>query len=143
MYRTFALHSYTPIFEVLRDYQVPAIIWRSYANPANLLAEVVKCPFNVLWLCETPPAGLTPAQVRQLAGSNLILIGGIDSDVLRKDTRAIQQEIAAVQPFVEEGRFIPLADGRVREDVPYLNYAFYRQELHRTFVEKRLIGSGA
>jgi len=63
-------------------------------------------------------------QVRQLVGSNLTIIGGIDSDILRQDTRAIQQAVAAVQPFVEEGHFIPLADGRVREDVPYPNYVF-------------------
>jgi hypothetical protein len=118
----------------LRDYQVPAIIWRSYANPLNLLPEVVKCPFNVLWLCETPPGALTPAQVRQIVGPKLTLIGGIDSDVLHQDTRAIQQAVADVQPFAEEGRFIPLADGRVREDVPYPNYVFYRQELNRVFV---------
>jgi hypothetical protein len=141
MYRAFALQSYRPIFDVLCHYQVPAIIWRSYANPVNLLPEVVKYPFNVLWLCETPPGALTPAQVRQLVGSNLILIGGIDSDVLREDQRAIQKAIAAVQPFVEEGRFIPLADGRVREDVPYPNYAFYRQELQKTFLKKRLMGT--
>jgi hypothetical protein len=139
MYRAFALQSFTPIFDVLGDYQVPAIIWRSYANPANLLPEVVKYPFNVLWLCETPPGALTPAQVRQLVGSNLTLIGGIDSDVLRQDARAIQQAVAAVQPFVEEGRFIPLADGRVREDVPYPNYVFYRQELQKMFVMKPAI----
>lgn len=136
MYRAFALQSYKPIFDILRDHQVPAIIWRSYANPANLLPEVVKYPFNVLWLCETPPDALTPAQVRQLIGSNVTLIGGIDSDVLRQDNQAIQRAVAAVQPFVEEGRFIPLADGRVREDVPYSNYAFYRQELNRVFVRK-------
>lgn len=136
MYRTFALQSYAPIFDVLRACQVPAVIWRSYANPAKLLPEVVKYPFNALWLCETPPGALTPAQVRQSVGSNLTLIGGIDSDVLRADTRAIRQAVAAVQPFVEEGRFIPLADGRVREDVPYPNYVFYRQELHRVFIQR-------
>jgi hypothetical protein len=135
MYRAFALQSYTPIFDVLHAYQVPAIVWRSYANPANLLPEVVKYPFNVLWLCETPRGTLTPAQVRQLVGSNLTLIGGIDSDVLRQDTKSIQQAVAAVQPFVEQGRFIPLADGRVREDVPYPNYVYYRQELNRVFVK--------
>jgi Uroporphyrinogen decarboxylase (URO-D) len=139
MYHEFALQSYAPIFNILHDYQVPAIIWRSYANPVNLLPEVVKYPFNVLWLCETPPGALTPAQVRQFVGPNLTLIGGIDADVLRKDHQAIQQAVAAMQPFVEEGRFIPLADGRVREDVPYPNYAFYRQELQKMFVMKRAI----
>ena len=133
MYRTYALQSYAPIFDILRDYRVPAIIWRSYANPVNLLPEVVKYPFNALWLCETPPGALTPAQVRQLVGSNITLIGGIDSDILRQDRKAIQQAVVAVQPFVKEGRFIPLADGRVREDVPYPNYVYYRQELQRVF----------
>lgn len=134
MYRTFALQSYVSVFNVLRDYQVPAIIWRSYANPIRLLPQVVKYPFNVLWLCETPPGALTPAMVRQLTASNLTLIGGIDTDVLHEDTQAIQQAIADVQPFVEEGHFVPLADGRVREEIPYANYAFYRQELQRVFV---------
>jgi hypothetical protein len=133
MYRAFALQSYAPVFDILRDYQVPGIIWRSYANPAKLLPEVAKYPFNVLWLCEAPPGELTPTQVRQLAGSNLTLIGGIDSDILRLDARAIQQAIIDLQPFVDEGGIIPLADGRVREDVPYPNYAFYRQELQRVF----------
>jgi hypothetical protein len=141
MYREFALQSYAPVFNVLRHCQVPAIIWRSYANPVNLLPEVAKYPFNVLWLCETPPGALAPAQVRQLVGPDLTLIGGIDEDVLREDTRAIRQAVAAVRPFVEAGRFIPLADARVREGVPYSNYAFYRQELHRVFVMNRLPGS--
>jgi Uroporphyrinogen decarboxylase (URO-D) len=134
MYRAFALQSYAPIFDVLCDHRVPAIIWRSYANPANLLPEVVKYPFNVLWLCETPPGKLTPAQVRPIIGSNLTLIGGIDADVLHNDTEAIRRAVAAVQPFVDAGHFIPLADGRVREDIPYSNYVFYRQELQRIFV---------
>ncbi|MBE0411360.1 MAG: hypothetical protein IBX69_16680 [Anaerolineales bacterium] len=71
----------------------------------------------------------------QLVRSNITLIGGIDSDILRQDKQAIQQAVATVKPFVEEGRLIPLADGRVREDVPYSNYAFYRQELKRVFVK--------
>jgi len=134
MYRNFSLQSYSQIFTVLCDYKVPAIIWRSYANPSNLLPEVVKYPFNVLWLCETPPGALTPTRLRKLVGSNITLIGGIDSDVLHQDTQAIKQAVAAVRPSVEEGHFIPLADGRVREDVPYPSYVYYRQELQKVFV---------
>jgi hypothetical protein len=117
---------------------VPAVIWRSYANPAKLIPVVVKYPFNVLWLCETPPGALTPGQVRQMAPTTITLMGGIDSDVLYKDKSAIRQAVAAVEPFVESGYFIPLADGRVREDVPYPSYVFYRQELERVFIEKVL-----
>jgi hypothetical protein len=141
MYREFALQSYAPVFDVLHRCRAPAVIWRSYANPAGLLPEVVKYPFNVLWLCETPPGALSPTQVRQLAGPEITLIGGIDSDILREEPRAIRHAVAAVQAFVEQGRFIPLADGRVREDVPYPNYALYRRELQQVFVRNLLPGS--
>ena len=134
MYRTFALQSYAPIFEVLHACQVPAIIWRSYANPTRLLPEVVQYPFNALWLCETPPGTLPPARLRELAGPDITLIGGIDSDVLRQTPQAIRQAIAEVQPLAAQGHFIPLADGRVRADVPYDHYLFYRHELERVFL---------
>ncbi len=133
MYREFELKGYAPIFDVLREGSVPAVIWRSYANPLKLLPEVVKYPFNALWLCETPEEQGTTERVRQLAGPDLTLIGGIDSDVLRQDRKSIRQAIEAVKPFVAVGRFIPLADGRVREDVPYSNYVFYRKELEKAF----------
>ncbi len=133
MYRSFALESYAPVFEVAQRHHVPALIWRSYANPACLLPTVLEFPFNALWLCETPPGELTIPQVRAITGPGITLIGGIDSDILRQDPPAIHQAIAAVQPFVAQGRTIPLADGRVREDVPYPNYVTYRQELQRVF----------
>lgn len=133
MYRAFALESYAPVFAVAQKYHVPALIWRSYANPARLIPTVLEYPFNTLWLCETPPGQLTPTHVRALVGREITLIGGIDSDVLRQDPAAIRQALAAVQPCVAQGRTIPLADGRVREDVPYPNYVIYRQELQRVF----------
>lgn len=133
MYRMFALQSFMPVFDVIRNNGVPAIIWRSYANPKNLLPEVVKYPFNALWLCESPPGELTPAQLRNLVGSEILIIGGIDADILYEDPQTIKKAIALLPPFVNAGRFIPLADGRVREDVPYPNYVFYRQELSRVF----------
>jgi hypothetical protein len=135
MYRSFALCSYQPVFDVLLDHKVPAVIWRSYANPARLISEVLKYPFNMLWLCEVPPGVLSPGQLRQLVPPQITLLGGIDGDVLYRDEAAIRQAVADVQPLVEGGRFIPLADGRVREDVPYPSYAFYRQELQREFIE--------
>jgi hypothetical protein len=134
MYRTFALQSYTPIFEILRAHRVPAIIWRSYANPTNLLPAVAQYPFNALWLCETPPGALPPDRLRAIVSPDVTLIGGIDSDVLRQDPQAIRQAVADLQPWVARGRCIPLADGRVRADVPYTNYIFYRRELDKVFL---------
>jgi uroporphyrinogen decarboxylase len=58
------------------------------------------------------------------------LIGGIDLDALRHGKEAIQREIETKVPsLIEDGGFVPLADGRVREDVPFDNYVYYRKLL--------------
>lgn len=135
MYRAFALNSYAPIFEVARRYAVPARIWRSYANPACLIPEVVASGFNVLWLCETPAQGLDASAIRRLSGEQITLIGGFDVDLLRQPLALIQAAVQALVPHVAGGYFIPLADGRVREEAPFENYSFYRQALERQFIQ--------
>jgi uroporphyrinogen decarboxylase len=68
--------------------------------------------------------------IRQEFGRDLRLIGGIDLDALRQDKEAIRREVEEkVPPLVAEGGYIPLADGRVRADVPFENYIYYRQLL--------------
>jgi uroporphyrinogen decarboxylase len=63
-------------------------------------------------------------------GRDLKLIGGIDLDALRDGKAAIRQAVESVAPLVEEGGYIPLADGRVRAEVPYENYVYYRKLLN-------------
>lgn len=67
--------------------------------------------------------------LRREFGKDLRLIGGIDLDALRAGKRAIKKAMDEICPLVEEGGFIPLADGRVRPDVPYENYTYYRELL--------------
>jgi hypothetical protein len=60
----------------------------------------------------------------------LRLIGGIDTDLLRGDKRGIKREIEEkVPPLLADGGYIPLADGRIRADVHFENYRYYRQLL--------------
>ncbi len=60
------------------------------------------------------------------------LIGGIDLDALRKDKETIRKEIETKVPdLLSQGGYIPLADGRVREDVPFENYVYYRKLLKK------------
>jgi hypothetical protein len=60
------------------------------------------------------------------------LIGGIDLDVLRRDKEAIRREIEEkVPPLLADGGYIPLADDRVRKDVPFENHVFYRRLLEQ------------
>jgi uroporphyrinogen decarboxylase len=70
--------------------------------------------------------------LRREFGRDLRLIGGIDLDALRRDKEAIRRELEEkVPPLVADGGYVPLADGRVRVDVPFENYVYYRELLER------------
>ena len=68
--------------------------------------------------------------IRREFGRNLRLIGGIDLDALRHGKEAIRREIdEKVPPLLADGGYVPVADGRIREDVSFENYAYYRRLL--------------
>jgi uroporphyrinogen decarboxylase len=70
--------------------------------------------------------------LRREFGRDLRLIGGIDLDTLRRDKEAVRREVEEkVPPLVADGGYVPLADGRVRADVPYENYVYYRELLQK------------
>jgi hypothetical protein len=130
MYSSIILKSYMPIFKLLHSYGVSTIIYRTYANTRILLPAVIDAGFNCLWACESQPEAMDYRQIRHEFGRDLRLIGGIDSDALRKSPQDIHQAVMEMVPgLLAEGGFIPLADGRVREDVPFENYVYYRRLL--------------
>ena len=132
MYEEFVLKNYKPIIEVLQQHQVATICFQTYANARNLIPGILKWGFNCLWACEVNIDAMDYRSLRKEFGRGLRLIGGIDLDALRKDKAAIQREIEEkVPPLIEDGGFIPLADGRVRADVPFENYVYYRQLLEK------------
>jgi hypothetical protein len=130
MYSAFVLHSYQPILEAINQFGVSTIIYRTYANTRALLSSVVRTGFNCLWACECNTQAMNYGEIRREFGKDLRLIGGIDADSLRQSQRDIQQAIIGGLPsLIIDGGFIPLADGRVREDVSFENYMFYRKLL--------------
>ena len=130
MYEEFALSSYEPVLEVLRRRRVETIIFFTFGNPRVLLPRVLKRGFNCLWACETNPQTMDYRDLRKEFGRELRLIGGIDLDALRRGKEHIRREIEEkVPPLLELGGYIPLADGRVREDIPYENFVCYRRLL--------------
>jgi uroporphyrinogen decarboxylase len=132
MYEEFVLKSYRPIFEVLKQYRVKTIIFQTYANARILIPSILRWGFNCLWACEVNIDAMDYLSLRREFGRDLRLIGGIDLDALRRDKAAIRNEIEKkVPPLIADGGYIPLADGRVREDVPYENYVYYRQLLQK------------
>lgn len=127
MYEDFVLKSYEPLIQVLVRHNVEILIFRTYANARLLLPSVLNWGFNCLWACEVDTAAMDYRAIRREFGRELRLIGGIDLDALRSGKEAIRSEILEkVPPLLDTGGYLPLADGRVREDVPYENYIYYR-----------------
>ena len=132
MYEEFVLKNYEPVLDVLQRHNVETVCFQTFANARILIPGILKWGFNCLWACEVNIDAMDYRSLRKEFGRDLRLIGGIDLDALRKDKAAIRQEIEEkVPPLIEEGGFIPLADGRVRADVPFENYVYYRRLLEK------------
>lgn len=130
MYENLVLRSYEPVFEVLRRSAVETIIFMTYANSRLLLPCVLERGFNCLWAYEVNTQAMDYRALRREFGQNLRLIGGIDLDALRAGKDAVRREVLEkVPPLLAQGGYIPVADGRIREDVPYENYLYYRRLL--------------
>jgi hypothetical protein len=132
MYADLVLSSYRPILEVLQRHGVDIVILRTYANARLLIPVLLEHGIDCLWACEVNTAAMDYRSLRQEFGRGLRLIGGIDLDVLREGTAAIRREIEQTVPtLLEQGGYVPLADGRVRADIPFENYMYYRQLLEK------------
>jgi hypothetical protein len=132
MYADFVLSSYRPILEVLKRHAVDIIILRTYANARLLIPVLLEHGIDCLWACEVNAEEMDYRSLRREFGRNLRLIGGIDLDVLREGKEAIRREVEEkVPPLLEQGGYVPLADGRVRADIPFENYSYYRQLLEK------------
>ena len=132
MFADFVLSTYRPILDVLHRHQVGVIILRTYANARLLLPVLMENGFDCLWACEVNTDAMDYRSLRKEFGRGLRLIGGIDLDVLREGRDAIRREVEEkVPPLLAQGGYVPLADGRVREDIPLENYIYYRQLLEK------------
>ncbi len=139
MYEEFVLPHYEPVLEMLRRYGVKTIIIRTYANTRVLLPSIMKWDFDCLWACETNPEAMDYQDIRREFGRELRLIGGIDVDALRQDEETIHREVEERVPLLlNDGGFIPLADGRIRAEISFENYVAYRRILDEVVENHRL-----
>ena len=128
-YEEFVLASYRPILDVVRRHAVEVICMVTYANARALVPAMLKAGFNCLWACEVNVEAMDYRDLRREFGRELRLIGGIDLDTLLSGKAAIRRGIRHVAPLIAEGGYVPLADGRVRPNVPFERYVYYRRLL--------------
>jgi uroporphyrinogen decarboxylase len=131
-YRELVLPTYRPVFEALRRHHVRTIILRAYANVYPLIPDLLEAGINCLWVVEVRAQAMDYLRLRSEFGPDLRLIGGLDLDVLRDGQEAIRRELEGkVPPLLEQGGYAPLLDGRVREDVAWEDYRYYRELLEQ------------
>jgi hypothetical protein len=130
MYEDYVLRSFDPIFRIIYSCNIKNLIVRTYANIRILIPRFLKYGINGIWACETNVEQMDYKDLRCEFGRDLRLIGGIDLDALRQGKEAIRREIEdKVPPLIADGGYIPLADGRIRDDVSFENYVYYRHLL--------------
>lgn len=133
MYREIVLPGYHPLLEVLKRSGVETLIFVSWANPRRLIPAILERGFNCLWAYEADRQAMDYRELRREFGRDLRLIGGIDLDVLRQNKDAIRREVYEKVPaLLADGGYIPMLDGRVRVDVPFDHYSYYKHLLEKT-----------
>ena len=138
MYRDIAMAGYLPILKELNHFEVDIAIWRTYANTNRLIPIVKEVGINTIWACESNPEVMDYIRIREQYGDDLALIGGFDLDLLRYDKVKIRTELESKLPLLlAQGGYIPLADGRVREDIPFENYEYYRRLLEKMVMKQQ------
>lgn len=131
-YEDVILPALDPILAVLRRHGVDILILRTYTNVRAFLPAFLARGINVLWASETDHPEMDVRRLRREFGPELGLIGGIRMEALRRGPQAIRREIARrVPPVLAQGRYLPLAAGRVRPEVPYRHYAVYQRLLQQ------------
>lgn len=97
----------------------------SDGNVNPILKELIGCGINSMHPFE-PAAGMDIVEVRKQYGHQMVMRGGIDKHVLRKDKNAIRAELEyKMQPLLREGGCVFGLDHRIPNGTPLENYRYY------------------
>ena len=130
MFKKFSIPGYKKVMTLLEKYNVPLRIFcTTGGNLTSLLRPLIDVGVNALWISNIS-ANMEYSKLRQEFGNKISLIGGIDSDALREDEKAVRNAVEkTVPPLLEQGRYLPCLDDRPRVDIPFSHYRLYRQLL--------------
>ena len=129
-YRRFCFPHYQRLIEVLRANGVEILVVRTWGDASPLIPLWLELGLTTLWNDHCNAGGVRYTELRERYGGELRLIGGIDSRSLHGDRAAIDAAIEATAvPLLDSGGYLPLLDDRVRPEVPYAAYCYYRERL--------------
>ena len=132
MFEEFMIPVYRRIVASARRSGCENILLSTYGDTSLLFPTLVEAGISMLWISEAAEVPeLDYRRIRQAFGSDLGLIGGIPLSVLRSGSPDLIRETLEdlVPSLLRAGRYVPLASGRVREEVPWSAYRCYREAL--------------
>ena len=130
MFEEFMIPAYKQVISTAKRLGCGNILVSTYGNSALLFPCMIRAGVTLLWISEAAEVpDLDYRCLRRRFGTELGLIGGIPLSLLRSETaegmKIRLREI--IDPLLEAGRYIPLAGGRIREDVRWPIYKGYRE----------------
>jgi hypothetical protein len=132
MFEEFVIPVYERIIAAARAHGCEHILVSTYGNTAKLFPSMIKAGVTMLWISEAAEVPeLDYRNLRREYGPYLGLIGGIPLSFLRLESlEQLKDRLdQIVVPLMQSGRYIPLAGGRIREDIPWEVYKCYRELL--------------
>lgn len=130
---------YGELIDLGRAAGIELFCWETYGQVEPLLPAVLETGVNLLWLGHASGAGTDYRKLRERLGPEVALMGGIDDGALRRGPEAARREVREkAVPLLDSGRYLPLLDDRVREDVPWRAFAAYDSELRRVLRDSAL-----
>jgi uroporphyrinogen decarboxylase len=104
------------------------VIWTDCDGDIRPLVSLwLEAGLNCMFPLEVAP-GSDPVALRKEYGHQILLRGGLEKYRMAKGRKEILAELKRVEPVVADGGYIPHADHRVPDDVPYENYRYYVRE---------------
>jgi hypothetical protein len=132
MFEEFMKPVYERIVGTARGLGCDNVLVSTYGDAHLLFPILMAAGISMLWVSEAPEVQeLDYRRIRSELGPEIGLIGGIPLSILRSQApdviRSRLEEI--VPPLLQSGRYVPLAAGRVREEIPWSVYRCYREVL--------------
>jgi hypothetical protein len=128
----FMIPVYERIIPTAKGLGCQNILVSTYGDTSPLFPMLMEAGVTMLWVSEAAEAReLDYRRIRQRLGGDVGLIGGLPLSILRdgRPERIREKLEEIVPPLLRSGRYIPLAGGRVREEIPWDVYREYREVL--------------
>jgi hypothetical protein len=131
MFDRYSIPGYRRVIDLLVRHGVPLrILCTTGGDLRLLLPSLLDAGINALWISNITSAGMEYRTLRRNFGSEVALIGGIDSTALLRGEAAVRQAVAETVPsLLSQGRYLPCLDDRPRDNTPFAMYVLYREIL--------------